>query len=454
MKPLDCAAAGPNDQQIFIHSVTSLPGISSIEAIIPGFDLYAERALLVARRQDIVCVPHPVEDSYLRFLCEQGLEVLPENIVACATRSGVRPPGSLSSRFSASEKALDAIAARIERKKRLRMNVFILSKDEHTLAQAIERKTGKAVTVLGGDSRVVRRVYAKEVVLGEAKNRGIPVAPCEAVRLEQDCADFRGDARALSAAVGRHLDVTGRVIVRGSVSTSGTAIGFFSSCSVPDIEKELGPCLRARENLVYLVGPCFGPEVSPNILTFVQPVTGEVSLVSASDQRLDEKMVHKGNIIPSRAENLPAMIRDSLELSRWLRDLGYTGYAGFDFVEYRDEKNGEPRYFLSELNPRVNGALYPRAVQEQCRRACDAEGSEPSAFLSANLTTDARCFTELEKRFGDCFFDPRGKKGVFPYNTGRLSDAGHFSAVFLGRSRDEVEEMAQEFEARLAGGGT
>ncbi|HUT66530.1 MAG TPA: hypothetical protein VMZ05_10360 [Spirochaetota bacterium] len=453
MKPLDCATAGPDIQQIYIHSVTSLPGISSIEAVIPGVDLYAERALLVARRGDVVCVPRPVEDSYLRFLREQGLRVLPENIIACAPRSGVRAPGSLSARFNASEKALDAIAERIDRDKRLRMNVFILSEDEHALAQAIERKTGKAVTVLGGDSRIVRRVYAKEVVLGEAKRKGIPVAPGEIVRLEEDCADCGGDARVLSAAIGRHLGITGRVIVRGSVSTSGTAIGLFSSCSVPDIENELGLSLRARENLVYLVSPCFGPEVSPNILTFVQPDTGEVSLVGASDQRLDEKMVHKGNILPSRAKNLPAMIRDSLGLSRWLRDLGYTGFAGFDFVEYRDEKNGEPRYFLSELNPRVNGALYPRAVQERCRMACDAKGSEPSAFLSANLTTTARCFAELEERFGDWFFEPRTKKGVFPYNTGRLSCAGHFSAVFLGSCREEVEEMAQEFEARLAGGG-
>jgi hypothetical protein len=70
---------------------------------------------------------------------------------------------------------------------------------------------------------------------------------------------------------------------------------------------------------------------------------------------------------------------------------------------YRDEKNSEPRYFLAELNPRVNGALYPRA-----------------------------------------------KKWIFPYNTGRLSGAGHFSAVFLGSSREEVEEMAHEFESRLA----
>lgn len=53
--------SGPRDQQIFMHSVTSLPNISSVTALVPDVDKYAERALLLAKKQDIVCVPCPVE---------------------------------------------------------------------------------------------------------------------------------------------------------------------------------------------------------------------------------------------------------------------------------------------------------------------------------------------------------------------------------------------------------
>lgn len=450
MKPIGCAAAGTGAQQLYVHSVTSLPGISTLETLIPDVDLYAERALLVARRGDVVCVPRPVEDSYLRFIRERGFEILPENIVACDPGYGAPSHGSLSYRLKASEITLNAIAGRIDRDKSPLMNVFILSKDEHALARAIERKIGIEVMLLGGDSSIVRRVYAKEVVLDEAVRRGLPAAPGEVVRMDEG--SRRSGARLVAAAIGRHLDVTGTVIVRGSVSTSGTAIGLFCSCGVQEMEKELGDWLYSRENLVYVVGPFFEPEVSPNILTFVRPETGEVSLVCASDQCLDEKMVHTGNVFPSRAKTLHEMIEDSLELSRWLRDIGYTGFAGFDFVEYRDKKSGEPRYFLAELNPRVNGALYPRVVQDRCRTVCDAGGPEPSAFLSANLSTTARSFAELEDRFGDCFFDPLAKSGVFPYNTGRLGREGQFAAVFLGGSRKEVEEMARDFGCRIGGG--
>jgi hypothetical protein len=163
-------------------------------------------------------------------------------------------------------------------------------------------------------------------------------------------------------------------------------------------------------------------------------------------------MVHKGNIFPSSAVRLHEMVRDSLQLTEWLAACGLTGFAGFDFVEYRNEKDGSRQYFLSELNPRVNGALYPKAIQERINTVCEAANTEAAAFLSANLQTAAQSFAELRERYSDLFFDPCSRKGLVPYNTGRLNGCGAdhpFSSVFLGSTREEVQEMYDEFSLLL-----
>jgi hypothetical protein len=219
------------------------------------------------------------------------------------------------------------------------------------------------------------------------------------------------------------------------------------------IETSLKIILGANDNRVFIVNPFLEPLVSPNILTFISPDTGGISLVGASDQRFNDKLVHKGNIFPSNAQRLPEMIRDSMQLTEWLAACGFTGFVGFDFIEYRNEKDGNRRYFLTELNPRVNGAIYPKSLQERIGTIREAANTEPAAFLSANLRTTASCFVRLRERYGDRFFNLCSQKGLVPYNTGRLngSRAVHpFSAVFLGSTREEVLKMHDEFLLFLA----
>ena len=435
----------PDIQQIFLHDMTTLPNYSAVAAHISGFELWAERALLLARRGDVVCVSHPVEDSYLRFLRTHGFGILPEDIVSEPHRGAHVSSRNLTGRLLADTQALNKLVGRIDRRKRILLNVYILTEDEYELAGVIERKTGKKITVLGGRPDYVSRMYPKEFILREARNRGIPVSHGEIVALDTRGSDRDVEVRRIAAAIERRIGVTGRVIVRGSISTSGSAVYLFDTCDPVAVEKVLRDPLRAYENRVYLVDPYFEPAVSPNILTYISPWTDSVTLICASDQRLDEAFTHTGNSMPSKAEKLSSMIRDSMTLSRCLGDNGYSGFGGFDFVEYREKRTKEIRYFLTELNPRVNGSLFPRAVQVYVRAA----ESDATAFLSENLCTTARCFAELEACCGDLFFDPLKKRGVFPYNTGTLRPYGYFSAVFLGDGSEEVERIAREFRSRL-----
>ncbi len=445
--------SGPRVQQIFIHSVTSLPNISSLTALIPDVDKYAERALLRATKQDIICVPCPVEPAYIEFLHELGIEVTPDNIIAESSDPYPQGKSSLAGRFPSNSEVQNALIRRIDRGKTLVLHLFILSETEIALARALEKRTGREITVMGGNPNIIREVYAKEFIRAEAKRRYIPFAPGEVVRLPQKRSSISSDTLLLRSAVKSHIGVTGKVLIRGSIGTSGSSIIIIQTGEESRIEKSLEMILGANENRVFVVNPFFEPLVSPNILTFISPDTGDISLVCASDQRLNDQMIHKGNIFPSNAQRLPEMIRDSIQLTEWLAACGLTGFAGFDFVEYQNEKEGNRKYFLTELNPRVNEALYPKGLQERIRTIHETANTEPAAFLSANLHTTASSFARLRERYDNRFFNLCSRKGLLPYNTGRLNGSGAvhpFSAVFLGSTREEVQKMHDEFSLFLA----
>jgi len=125
--------------------------------------------------------------------------------------------------------------------------------------------------------------------------------------------------------------------------------------------------------------------------------------------------------------------------------------VGFDFGEYVNSGTGRCKHFLAEINPRMNAAAYPRALMEHLNRAQERKGGPYiEAFLSANITTKARSFAELEELGGRLFFTPETGEGVVPYNVGCFAN-GKFSAAILGRSRDRVVKMYEDFKAMVKG---
>jgi hypothetical protein len=195
--------------------MTSLPNISSIIALVPDVEKYAERALLLAKKQDIVCVPCPVEAAYIEFLHELGLEVTPDNIIAESSDQYQSGKESLARRFLSNSEVKNAIIDRIYREKTVVLHVYILSETEIALVRELEKRAGRGITVLGGSPSIVREVYAKECIRAEAQRRNIPVAPGEVVRLPQKRSSLYSDAGLLRSAVKRYIGVTGKVLIRG-----------------------------------------------------------------------------------------------------------------------------------------------------------------------------------------------------------------------------------------------
>jgi hypothetical protein len=185
--------------------------------------------------------------------------------------------------------------------------------------------------------------------------------------------------------------------------------------------------------------------VSPNIVLYIDTDGGETALVGISDQRLYPNLVHAGNLYPPEADRLEGMVASARELTDHFRADGLSGFVGYDFVEYPRQGGGESGYFLAEVNAKVNGSCYPRAMMEHLNRRQGQEGGPYiEAFLTAFIPTELPTFADLERAFGHLFFDPRSARGIVPYNTGCLSD-GRFALAVFGSSRDDVKGQYQSF---------
>ncbi|MGI0025333.1 MAG: hypothetical protein ACREA4_09345, partial [Nitrososphaera sp.] len=163
---------------IFVHSVTSVGEM-------PGINLNDDesyRALILAREQDIVVVPSPVEDDFLDYLSELGLEVNPKRIVVASEGSSLSCTAPLSEMLLVNSLALEKIKSLADTELVI-LSAFIASHKEWRLAQRLEQVLQQQVHLLGASPEVVQRVNLKHNSRQKAIDFGVPVAPSEVVHL-------------------------------------------------------------------------------------------------------------------------------------------------------------------------------------------------------------------------------------------------------------------------------
>lgn len=425
----------PEAIRVFLHSANSIPNAPTVRARSPSLDRLAERALILAAPGDVVCLPSPPDPDLLSFLRDFGLGPRPEDIVTVSLPDDGR---CLTRRLLDDKAALDRLAG-MAGARPVRLHPFYASPAEFELAERLQARTGNTVTVLGGSADAVRHAYGKHRVRSAARHLGIPLADGEVVELPSSAAPERKDMAALQAAILRQVRNTGKAIVRGACSSTGSAT-FLATDTPESISALLQAVSQRDDNHIYLVDAMHPMTVSPNIQTFLDPSSGRISLASVCDQVLENGYVYLGNRYPSAATLLPQMTGVAMSLSSWLAGLGFTGLAGFDFVEYPRE-DGRPCFFFVEINPRINGAAFPTALREHLD---GRRGGVPeiAASLAMGIRTKARTFGEVVRHCGNLLFD--GSRGIFPYYAGALAE-GVFTGAFLGSSPEEVRDLHKEW---------
>ena len=430
----------PSSLQIFVHCATSVDYLAELNASIPGVEHYAERALLLAEHDDIVCLPREIDPEYIAYLAEIGVGPAPGNLLVASRFGDGNPEGPLWRAILDSDEALRALGCSITGHGSARIQPFIASTGQFTLAAALEQRSGMPVQVHGGDPAVVAYADCKHHIRAKALELGIPVAPGEIVELSCDAS--RADpATLLRRAMERQIQLTGRVIVRGASGAAGSAT--FSAEDDLQIRELADRLVASNENRIFLVESMVDVTVSPNVQMYIDAEVRGIRCGGMTDQRWERPLIHGGNVFPSSARRSTEMLGWARTLAEWLNTVSYVGVAGFDFVEYEDAQ-GEPRAFLAEVNPRTNGATYPMRLRRRLNVTQREAGfPEIRAFVSGMIEIEARTFSELRESWCDHLFCPYTGSGLVPYVTGLLP-YGKCGVVALAATREEAEDLYQE----------
>jgi hypothetical protein len=432
--------------QLFVHCATSA-GPSHEESDIPrGVERYPERALVLARAEDVVCVSGEVDPGYLAYLRELGLGPRPEHVVS-ASRYGSGTGRALWARLAGNTAALRALGNLVRRTGISQIQPLVASQGQLALAAALEVAADTEVRVAGGDPRLVEYVGQRHQVRSKAIELGIPVAQGEVVELPVTAGRRRGDYNRLRAAIERHLGPTGQVIVRGSHGSAGSAT-YIVGHGGDDPDGVIRRLIQSPSNRTYLVEVMVAATVSPNILLHVKPRGGTITCVGVTDQRWERALVHGGNVYPSIARTGEAMVAWARRLAAWLQHEGYAGLLGFDFVEHAEAVTGAPRAFLAGVSPRVGGATYSLAVLERLNAVQRGRGyPESGAFVSGTVQTRQRTFVQLRDALGPMLYAPSSGRGAVLHDVGLLRE-GKCGVTVLGASRNDVLRAYGELQTR------
>lgn len=435
---------GSEVTHIFTHHVTALIHRYALEEFLPGCDHYDQRALILARADDIVCVAGTVDRRYVHYLSGLGLGPRGDHIIELGIESGDDSGRTLADMLLERETPLRVVCQLIPANTRVVLNPYLLSSVELDLATVLANMLGKPVRVLGGNAEIIMHGNLKHLAQAKAEELAIPTAPGEIVDLHSHSDSGHLDVSLLLKAIARFIPYTGRVIVRGTCGAAGSGT-FIAEGPCQDIKMKLKVFVEKQVHHIYLVQVMFDIIATPNVLMSVEPYTDAIWWVGATDQRVNKNLAHKGNVFPSNARTISDMICSARKLSRWLQMEGFTGLVGFDFVEYVHPETSEHTYLFAEMNVRVNAATYPIFLMEHLNvRQAGRSAPFVKAFLSAKTTTKATSFSEFLEMYRCLFFDPYTGRGMIPYNTGQLVN-GMCDLVFVGGSRQDVEDMYQRF---------
>lgn len=434
------AFGSPATTRIFVQDAGGLPNFAALEAALPGWPVQAERALLLARPGDIVCVRHAVDPDYIAFLRSLGIGPNPGDILV----AGGGHARSLSRLLLDDETTLHRLATRLAGGGLPQVHPLLAEEADHELARRLARLAGRPVCVTGGDPAIVRYADQKHEMRRLARALGVSVARGQEVRLGPS---GNGYAR-LERALRRRAARTGRALIRGAHGTSGSASRIVEDG--PTARADVVRDLRTRDrNRIFLVEEFLDLTVSPNVQFYVPGGAQPAEFIGITDQRWSAPMKQAGNAFPSRSETAPQMVAAARRIAEWLGERDYDGVVGFDFGEYRDPATGRVAFILADVNPRPNGASYPLALLQRLSPP-DTQGDRrpDGAFVSATLPTDARSFLDVRRMVGPELYRPGRDRGIVPYLMGALR-YGRCGFIALARSRAEAEALLDPLAATV-----
>ncbi len=440
LRSLQESLGGAETTRFFLHDVVSFtPGDPTISTV-PGRDGDIENALVVARPQDLVCISPNTHAGHLNYLTRLGLGPSSQNIIRLTGDNPSRRNICHAKSLLESPGLLGEICSRVSLPGRIILDPYIITPECIRLAGELQTRLARTVRVSGGSVDLINRCIQKHWVKNQARALSVPVAEGDAIAVERSPTGNPVDLLPLREAAKHWIRLSGAAIIRSSTDVlASTIIKVLMESDHVEAALQL---VKQDTHQMYLVEPFYDVTVSPNILFHIEPENGPTRCIGITDQRLSHNLAHHGNCFPSRAKTLNLMLDSAQRLSTWLQSEGFSGVVGYDFCEYIDPASGRPAHFLTEINPRVNGSLYPLSIMAHlCQTAGDNKQCPIRAFLSAKwVKVRASSFNEFLAKYESFFYYPGKTSGIVPFNTSTLN-RNILDLMVVGRSRREVSSI-------------
>ena len=440
LRSLQESSGGADTTRIFLHDVVFFTPGDSTTVTMPNRDGDIEKALVVARPQDLVCISPDTHPDYLKYLAQLELGPSSQNIIRLTGGSPSRDDTCHAQSLLESPEILGEICSKIRRSGPIILEPYIITPECIRLANELQARTARTVQVSGKNIDLVNRCIQKHWVKNQARELGIPVAEGSAVAVERSPIKSPVDLRPLKEAVKRWSQLSGTVIIRSATDVLASTIIKVSKES--DNLRNSLELIRQDTHSMYLIEPFYEVTVSPNILFHVEPEYGPIRCIGITDQRLSQNLAHQGNCFPSRSKTLDLMLNSAQRFSAWLQAKGFSGVVGYDFCEYIDPASGKPAHFFTEINPRVNGSLYPLSIMAHLYDPARNNAQYPvQVFLSAKWVKVGACsYAEFLAKHESLFYYPDRIMGIIPFNTSAL-DRNIVDLVVVGQSPSKVSKF-------------
>ena len=400
------------------------------ELIIYGTDIFSQfsrrdasvnskcdRALPVARRDDLVVLRGKLDHDYHKWLRSHGLGS--DYVVEYDVHSREM---SLSELIVNDPEPVKQIIRQIGKKP-----VYV-----PWYSGRMEAEAAKALgaDLFGATETATLKYNNKSAFKTVCQQLGVSVVEGTLFEMHPENND---NCKEMKTIISGYLSTCKTVIIRGTLGEAGMSLYKTHGNDISEIYHEIA----ASGEKAIIIEPFLNVLSSPND-QWVISRDGTINSIGVLDQICERGMVHIGNIKGTKCspDVLNYITKTSEKIVNNMAEFGYRGVVGIDYI-VTDEG-----IFPIENNARFNISSYVSIIVDNIEELI----SPIPYWKFIKIKTSACSFIELTERIEPILYDGKKLNSVFPFNCDTLPLSGDFAVILLAENMDEIFNMEESLK--------
>lgn len=359
---------------LFLHSFSPTDLSDTLSA--SALHGLAQRALLLADKNDVVCCDAMPDTDYLNYLAD--FDIAPQNIILPAGKANK----SLTERL-----LLDTALLKTLRQQNRQLEPYMATETEWQLAKQL----GYQINGTKPDYLAyLNQKTSLSTLLTESNLPSLPSINCQSDQLE---------SIALQA-----YKRYGKLVIRASLGLGSKNVWLADSeQAIQHIHATIAAAAYPNERY-YVITPFIANTLSLNTQFVLHPT--RIDFLGLSQQCIDDQLHYTGNIKPASPLPLQQQVLTQVnQLAHYLHQQGYLGYIGFDLIVSPTE------VFIIEINPRINTSTFTLVAVKRIMGSLDNTCFASASLCLSEHINSFRCFKECLQSL---LLTPTSQRGILP----------------------------------------